>query len=146
MAMTAPLIDALTSRHGLPLLDEHGLDAFPGQERHGLLFLAGDPAQHPEALDVAVILPELLRTFSGRLQAAVVAPDAAEAVKQRFGVRRWPALVLLRGGVYVGAIERVRSWDDYLSELSRLLAAAPGRPPGVGVPVPTEATSAGGCH
>jgi hydrogenase-1 operon protein HyaE len=144
--MTAPLIDALTTRQGLPLVDEDGLDGFLAPGRHSLLFLAGDPAKYPEALDVAVILPELIRAFAGRFQAAVVAPASAAALKARFGVSRWPALVLLRGDAYVGAIERVRNWDDYLAELAALLDAEPSRPPGVGIPVHGDATASGGCH
>jgi hydrogenase-1 operon protein HyaE len=144
--MTAPLIDALTTHHGLPLVDEAGLDRFLAPARHSLLFLAGDPAKYPEALDVAVILPELIQAFAGRFQAAVVAPESALALKARFGVSRWPALVLLRGDAYVGAIERVRNWDDYLAGLSALLAAEPTRTPGVGIPVHAEAMARGGCH
>ena len=48
--MSAPLIDALVERHGLPLLDEAGLDAFVADGAHSLLFLAGDPIKYPEAV------------------------------------------------------------------------------------------------
>ena len=136
--MSAPLIDALIERHGLPLLNETGLDAFVADGAHSLLFLAGDPVKYPEALDVAVILPELIRAFAGRFQAAVIAPESEQALQARFGFSRWPALVLLRGDTYVGAITRVRNWDEYLTELSRLLEAEPCRPPGVGIPVMHE--------
>ena len=140
--MSAPLIDALVERHGLPRLDETGLDAFVAGGTHSLLFLAGDPVKYPEALDVAVILPELLKVFAGRLQAAVIAPEAEQALQSRFGFSRWPALVLLRRDAYVGVITRVRDWDDYLRELSRLLDAEPTRPPGVSIPVNTHAQGA----
>ena len=53
----------------------------------------------------------------------------------RYGFRRWPALVLLRGGAYVGAIDGLRTWDDYTNELARLLAAPVTRPPSVGIAV-----------
>ena len=140
--MSAPLIDALVERHGLPLLDEAGLDAFVADGAHSLLFFAGDPVKYPEALDVAVILPELLKVFAGRLQAAVIAPDAEQALQNRFGFSRWPALVLLRGDAYLGVITRVRNWDEYLFELSRLLDSEPSRPPGVGIPINVEAQQA----
>jgi hydrogenase-1 operon protein HyaE len=146
--MSAPLIDALIERHGLPLVDEIGLDAFVADRTHSLLFLVGDPVKYPEALDVAVILPELIKAFAGRFQAAVIAPESEQALQARFGFSRWPALVLLRGDAYVGAITRVRNWDEYLFELSRLLDTEPSRPPGVGIPVHTEAqpTPTGGFH
>ena len=148
--MTAPPIAALIEIHRLPLLQADDLDFFLRPGRHNLLFLAGDPVKVPEALDVAVVLPELLRAFPGRLHAALVAPEAERAVHARFGCRRWPALVLLRGDAYVGSIERMRDWDDYLRELDALLAAASSRAPGVGIPVTAEEASGvhpgGGCR
>jgi len=146
--MTSPLIAALIERHGLPVLQADDLDFFLQPNRHSLLFLSGDPVKYPEALDVAVILPELLKAFAGRFQAAIIAPESEQILKQRFGFSRWPALVVLYGDAYVGVIERVRGWDDYLAELTGLLAAEPSRPPGVGVPVHVEARpeDASGCH
>jgi hydrogenase-1 operon protein HyaE len=37
-----------------------------------ILLCAGDPVQYPEALDVAVVLPELMHAFRGEFQAAIV--------------------------------------------------------------------------
>jgi hydrogenase-1 operon protein HyaE len=148
--MTAPPIAALIERHRLPLLQADDLAFFFAPWRHNLLFLAGDPVKYPEALDVAVVLPQLLRAFPGRLTAGLVAPEAERAVHARFGCRRWPALVLLRGDAYVGSIERMRDWDEYLTELAALLERPAARPPGVGIPVAAECPSglpaAGGCH
>ena len=42
---------------------------------------------------------------------------------------------MLRDGQYLGAIDGIRDWDVYIGELDRLLAAAPSRPPTVGIPV-----------
>lgn len=148
--MTPPPIAALIEVHRLPLLQTEDLACFLRPQRHHLLFLAGDPSKYPEALDVAVVLPQLLRAFPGRVHAAIVAPEAEREVHARFGCGRWPALVLLRGDAYVGSIERMRDWDDYLRELKQLLDTAPSRPPGIGIPV-TDATldaahAAGGCR
>ncbi|MEA1051564.1 hypothetical protein U5801_17385 [Lamprobacter modestohalophilus] len=147
--MTAPLIDALTEHHRLPRLGDDDLDAFLAGDADHLLFVAGDPAKYPEALDVAVILPELIRAFAGRFDAALIAPEAEQRVMERFGVSRFPALILLRGNDYLGAISRVRDWADYLAELERLLAAEPMRPPGLGIAVRVEsmanASAVSGC-
>jgi len=141
--MPSPLIAALSEHHGLPLLHEDDLEAFLQPQRHSLLFLAGDTDKYPESLDVAVILPELLKAFGGRFQAAVIGAEAEQAMKARFGFSRWPALVVLRGDAYLGCITRVRNWDDYLAELARLLTAEPSRPPGVGIPLNVESQPAG---
>ncbi len=123
------LLDNLVTRHGYPLLDLAGADAFLMDDDVQVLLFAGDPVKHPEALDLAVILPEVMRHFSGRCRAALVAPEAEAALQRRFGFRVWPALVFLRGGVYLGVIERVRNWGEYLSEFERLLCAKPATVP-----------------
>jgi hydrogenase-1 operon protein HyaE len=149
-SMTAPPIAALLTVHRLPLVQAGDLGFFLEPGRYHLLFIAGDPVKYPEALDVAVVLPELLRTFRGRFGAALVAPESEHELHARYGCTRWPALVLLRGDAYVGSIERMRDWDDYKLELERLLAAPPQRAPGVGIPVAAEPADphhiAGGCH
>jgi hydrogenase-1 operon protein HyaE len=126
--MSAPLIDALSDRHGLPRLRGDDLEAFLSGDEHHLLFVAGDPAKYPEALDVAVILPQLLGAFAGRFDAALIDPEAEQALMERFRLGSFPALILLRGEAYLGAISRVRDWADYLAELERLLTAEPVRP------------------
>ncbi len=142
--MTAPQIDALTNRHGLLRIGADDLDAFLAGDGHHLLFIAGDPGKYPEALDVAVILPELLRAFVGCVDAALVDPEAEQELMERFGVSRVPALILLRGNAYLGAICRVRDWADYLTEIERLLVAEPMRPPGLGVAVRVESIAGKG--
>lgn len=141
--MSSPLIDALSERYGLPVLTEDELAPFLQPQRHSLLFLAGDTAKYPESLDVAVILPELLKAFAGRFQAAIIAAESEQSLQARFGFSRWPALVVLRGDAYLGCITRVRNWDEYLAELTRLLASDASRPPGVGIPVHAELRPAG---
>ena len=70
------LIAALTSRHGLPVVDAETLDAFltpaAGEPQHALLFFTGDPDQRNDSGDVAVVLPELLAAFPGRYRAAPI--------------------------------------------------------------------------
>lgn len=117
-----PLIARLGERYGYPEVAPQTLEAFCAQAGDGVLFFPGDPVKHPETLDVAVILPELLARFDGRLRAGVVMPWNGPALQPLFGFRRWPALVFLRCGECVGAIEGVRDWNDYLEEIGRLIA------------------------
>ena len=53
---------------------------------------------------------------------------------------QWPALVLMRGEDYVGAITRVRNWADYLAEIECLLRAQPARAPAAGIPIAVQPT------
>lgn len=132
------LIDSLSGRHGIPTVDGDSIDAFlvpaAGEPAHTLLFFTGDPAQRAESDDVAVVLPELLAAFRGRLRAAVVARSAEDALKTRFHVQVLPSLVVTRGPAPLGVLPRIRDWSDYMATLQALLApaapemAAPVRP------------------
>jgi hydrogenase-1 operon protein HyaE len=123
--MTTPLLRALTERHGLPRVDEASLDAFlapaKGESAHALLLFPGAGANRPETGDVAVVLPELLRSFSGRLRGAVVAPEAEEKLKSRFHVFAFPSLVVTRGADPVGVLPKIHDWSDYRQKIEACL-------------------------
>lgn len=142
--MPSPLIDALIDRQGYPVVDERTLPGFLETNSHSVLFFTEDPERYPESNDVAVILPELMKVFGHECGAAVIHRDAEKNLQKRFGFGVWPALVLMRGNDYLGAITRVQDWSDYLAEFGQLLAAEPTRPPGIGVPVVEE--PGGTCH
>ncbi|WP_421621003.1 hypothetical protein [Alkalilimnicola ehrlichii] len=144
--MSQILLDQLTEEHGLPRVNEAGVEEWAEQAGEAMLLLAGDPGRVRESADFAVVLPELLTAMGGRLQAAVVSQDSEKAVGRRFGVRRWPALVVLRDGGYLGCIEGMRDWSVFLEELNRLLEGPVRRPPSVGIPVSGGASSATGCN
>jgi hydrogenase-1 operon protein HyaE len=139
--MSSPLIDRLVTELGYARVDIDDLDPFLHAHEHVVLFFAGDPGRYPESNDVAVILPELVKTLDGRVTPAVVAVGAESALQDRYGFSAWPALVFLRRGAYLGAITRVQDWADYLAGAERILTAEPVRPPTIGIPVATA-----NCH
>jgi hydrogenase-1 operon protein HyaE len=128
--MTSPLITQLQTRHGFPLLNADSYDHFVYGAETSVLFFCNDPVQFPESHDVAVILPELVKAFSGRLQAAVIDRSIERELQARFRFTGWPSLVFLRNGEYLGAITGIKDWQEYRQETARILAAAPGEPPG----------------
>jgi len=130
-----PLIAQLFAKHGFAEVTPAGIDAFASAAGHAMLVFLDEPLRVRETLDVAVIVPELARAFAGRFRVGVLLPEAARALAPRYGFRRWPALVILRDGAYVGAVDGLRDWDDYLSKVVELLGADPVRPPTVGIPV-----------
>ncbi len=137
--MPSAQIRRLTEHHHYPLLDEANLDAYAAERDHVVLFFSENPAQFPESNDVAMILPELVKAFAGRLEAALIAPAAQQVLQRRYGFSQWPALVFLRRGDYLGAITQMRNWEEYLREIKRLLQAEPSSPPGFAIPVVGEA-------
>jgi hydrogenase-1 operon protein HyaE len=124
-----PLLRRMCAQLGAPWLDAERFDGWAGAPGRALAVFTEEPAQHPETLDLAVIVPEIARTFAARFRTGVLAPAAARAIAPRFGFRRWPALVLLQDGRYVGAVDGLREWSDYVERLAELLAAEPTRPP-----------------
>ena len=137
-----PLVAQLAARHGFAALSVGSFDGWANAPGRALVVFTEDPVRYKETLDLAVIAPEVVRAFPGVFRAGVLLPEAARAIAVRYGFRRWPALVVLDDGGYVGAIDGLRNWDEYLNEVARLATAAVTRPPSVGIAVrgPDEAT------
>ena len=111
----------LAQRCGGVGLDEAGFAAFVTAPGEAALFFTEDPVRLREVLDVAVILPELAAAASRRFRIGVLPPPLARAKAAAYGERRWPALVLVRGGKPLGNIEGLRDWREYLDAVNTLL-------------------------
>lgn len=141
-----PLVARMASMLKAPLLEVDRFDTWAREPGRALAVFTEDPQQFRETLDLAVIVPELAQAFIGRFRAGVLLQPAARAIAPRFGFRRWPALVMLKDGQYVGAIDGLRDWQDYVDELRRLLDAEPSRPPSIGVAVKSSGHASDHCH
>ncbi len=139
-----PPIARLFDKHGYAEVTLADRDAWLARPGRTLIVFLEDPARYRESLDLAVIVPEIVRAFPGRFAVGVALPDAARALAVRYGFRRWPALVMLADGRYVGAVDGLRDWGEYVDAVGDLLDAAPTRPPTIGVAVAGD--DAGGCH
>jgi hydrogenase-1 operon protein HyaE len=131
------LVERLTHDLGYPLLADHAaLAAFAEQDDNSVILLPANPLHYPETLDVAIVLPEMMRVFSGRMQAAVADATFARELAGKYSITEWPALLFLRQGAYLGSIARMRDWGVYLSKINTLLdAPVPVKAPGIGIPV-----------
>jgi hydrogenase-1 operon protein HyaE len=141
-----PLVAQLFSRHGFAQVTPENFDAWTQAPGRSMLVFIEDPGRYKETLDLAVIVPELCRAFPDRFKVGVLLPEAARAIAVRYGFRRWPALVILADGKYVGAVDGLRNWDEYLGEVAGLLDAAPTRPPTLGIAVKGNGDGAASCH
>lgn len=140
-----PLLEQLVSRHGCTAVDDVTIDEFVNAPGPTMLVFTEDPVRYKETLDLAVIAPEIARAFPEIRRVGVLYPEAARKSAARFGFARWPAIVLLRDGDYVGAIDGLRNWDVYLAETLRLLTAEPSRPPSIGIAVKSAGAQSPGC-
>lgn len=142
-----PLLVRLVYQTGAAILDPSTFDAWARQPGPAMVVFAEDPERFKETLDLAVIVPELHATGGKGFRVGLLPPAASRAIAPRYGFARWPAFVMLRDGQYLGAVDGIRDWDVYTAELLRLLAAAPSRPPTVGIPVKAaDQPSAPSCH
>ena len=132
--MFAPPIQNMIERHGYAAPSGDALEAFIRTHDEVVLFFAEGIKRLPEADDLAVILPELVAAFDNRFAVAVVPlPDHRE-LQLRYRFMKFPTLVFLRDGDYLGAISGVFDWSDYLVDIERILASAPSEPPPMTLP------------
>jgi hydrogenase-1 operon protein HyaE len=144
-ARSFPLIAQLFAKHGFTEVRAQNFTSFTERAGHTLLLFIEDPIRFKETLDLAVIVPEIVRAFPGRFAVGVLLPEAARAFQSRYGFRRWPAIVVLQDGRYLGAVDGLRNWDEYIEDVARLLAAAPTRPPTLGIAVKGAGETGGIC-
>jgi len=144
--MGYPLLAQLLTRHHFTHVEADNFDAFAKRPGRNLLVFLEDPVRYRETLDLAVIVPELAQAFPGRFTVGVLMPKDAKREAVRYGFRRWPAVVMLADGGYVGAIDGLRNWSEYINEMDALLNAATSRPPSVGIAVSGGTPAAGDCH
>jgi hydrogenase-1 operon protein HyaE len=141
--MRSPLIQNLIDEHNCALITEDSADDFLRQHEHVVLFFTENPKHFPESNDVAVILPELIKSFTGQVVAAVVDESAERALHRRYAFNKWPALVFLRRSEYLGVISGMQNWQEFKHEFERLLAGPVSQPPSFTIPLQVE--SAGNC-
>jgi len=127
--MFSPLMDSIIEREGLPVVSATTLDEFAVGNGDTVLFVGGDWHRHVEVNDVAVILPEILKASAGHLKAAVLERGSERAVQTRFRFNRFPSLIFLRDGEYLGVIQKVLDWADYVTEINEILAREVSPPP-----------------
>ena len=116
-----PLVNRLLTERAYTWLavaeDAAALDA-----RDHVVLLPAHGKAHLESPDIAVVLPELVKALGGeaRIGGAVAGPAAEATFREALNLAL-PAIVVLRGGVPLGAISRMRDWDEYLDRLGALI-------------------------
>lgn len=145
-ALVSPLIDRLVSTHGATWLTADNVADWAAGGGDRVILLAGDPVRFPEALDVAVVLPELHQHFGQRFAIGVATREHEDAIAKRYGSIRWPALVFVRDGQYVTVLSGMLDWDVYVERVAEALAMPVSRAPTIGIPVRNGNASDSSCH
>jgi hydrogenase-1 operon protein HyaE len=118
-----PAVARLTAEFRYPRLDsDAGVAAFLDRPGVHCLLIPGDARRNLETADAAVILPELRQAFQGAFDCAVI-DDAIEAeVRERYRALKTPGLLFFRQSAFLGSVERVRDWSDYLARITHFLS------------------------
>lgn len=127
--MFSPLLENIIKRENFAVINEENIDQFLEDSGDIVLLFTGDAKRRVEVDDVAVILPELVKAFKGRINAAVVERQSERPLQLRYRFNLFPTLVFLRNGEYLGVIKGVLDWVDYLNEISEILSRTPSEPP-----------------
>ncbi|MBB6252119.1 hydrogenase-1 expression HyaE [Nitrospirillum iridis] len=130
----SPLLRSVMDRRGYRVVGEADLLEMCAGQPLAVLFLAGDHWRVAESDDVAAILPELDDAMGGHVVPLIAAKADERALQRRFRFARYPALVFLRLGDYLGAIEGIRDWADYMREIPEILEREPSVPPAFRLP------------
>jgi hydrogenase-1 operon protein HyaE len=125
--MSSPLIDRLTEELNYPLLDLSNINEFLKQNDYSVLFFTEDIKRFPESNDVAVVLPEILKSFPDLIPAVIARTDEKN-LQKLYAFRSWPALVFMQGEQYLGVLTGIKDWMDYLTDIPVILASPPSKP------------------
>ena len=138
------LLDKLVEKHGIIEIDSTGIDSLMNEPGNSVAMLTDEPDTAPESWDLAVIFPQLLAAMGNDMRAAVLRPENAKLLQTRFGLGRLPALLFLRDGGYVGVIEGIRDWSEFVQECAEMLRKPVSRAPSIGIAI--SAISSPTCH
>jgi hydrogenase-1 operon protein HyaE len=120
------LIDQLVAHPGTEVVRRASLQEFLGRHPRALLFFTGDLAQNPEGRDVAIVVRELLRQYSGRLALGLVDRRDETVVMAKSGVVVLPAVAFVADGRTVDVVARMRDWGAYAQAAEHLFGAGDG--------------------
>ncbi|SIS70660.1 thioredoxin domain-containing protein [Phaeovulum vinaykumarii] len=120
--LTQPLLARLETDLGWPrLCSLSDVAEFTHRPGAHCLLVPGDPQRNLETSDACVILPELRSAFQNAFDCALV-DDAIEAqIREAYRALKTPGFLFFRDGRFLGAIEKIRDWDDYLSRIPHIL-------------------------
>ena len=140
--MFSPLVLKMIHERQYPVLRLDDVDPFVTRAGTVALLFTDVGKPLPETDDIAIILPELERAFEGRFAVAVIEQDDQRVLQRQYRFRKWPCIVFLRDGGYLGAISGLLDWADYLDEIQKILGAEISEPPAFDFTHPAGASQA----
>ena len=119
--MRSALIANMLQKSQMPVVTASTCGEFIRNHSMAVLFFSEDPQRYPESNDVAMVLPEILKQFSG-MAGALVDEGDEHRIQRQFDFTVWPALAFFKQGYYLGSITGIQNWEDYLYRIERLFS------------------------
>ncbi len=132
---TNALYRKLVDVEGFEELDASNYSEFIKKEGLSLILFVENPNRMKETLDALVIAPEVTKYCQLIVNKAVVPPPDARKLSAIYGFRRWPAMVFVKEGAYLGAVDGLRMWSDLIAEVDKITNGSPVYPPSIGIPI-----------
>lgn len=129
------LIERLATQSGIPTIAAADVEATVAGDAPVALLLTA--SKSPESWDVCIVLPELVRAVPG-MRAFALTPAESAKLASKYGIDKYPSVVVLRGGRYTGVIEGMQDWDPFCTALAGLAVAEPKKPPSLRIPIYRE--------
>lgn len=117
---TQPLFIQMKEK-GIAFVDQAHLEGQLTRLGWTLVCFTEDPNRIKETMDMAVIFPEIKDAFEHLIDRALMTNfKEARAMASSFGIQRLPAIGLFKKGHFMGAVESLRPWNEYLEELTAI--------------------------
>ncbi len=129
------LLERLATTADLPTVASTDLDAIAATTPCLAVLLTA--SKSPESWDVCVVLPEVLRAVPG-VRAVALTPAESTRLASRYGIDKYPSVVVLREGRYTGVIEGMQDWEPFCTKLAQLAVAEPRKPPSLRIPIAVD--------
>ena len=143
---THPIFKRLFGAEGFTLMTEEALADFLDAFGLKMAVFADDPNERKTTIDMAVIAPELKKAFGELLTATVWADfSQARSLAARWGLRSMPAVALFRDADFLGAVQGLKSWQEYGEELARIAMQQGPAPRTIAILSASDNTNDFGC-
>jgi hydrogenase-1 operon protein HyaE len=127
--MFSPLLQSIIDREGYEVVSHETLATVAQAHEFAMVFFPGDAERLAESNDVAVVLPELGKALMGKVATLIVERGSERELQRRFLFNAFPAIVFLRRGDYLGVLQGILDWADYLDQIPDILGREPSDPP-----------------
>jgi hydrogenase-1 operon protein HyaE len=102
-------------------VNEENLEEFKSAKGLVLIFFADNPTTFKETIDMAVIAPEVAKVFQDHIAAkGFTDPAVGRAIASRLGLTRLPAVGFYRDGEWLGGLQGLKNWNEYISGLAEI--------------------------